>query len=167
MKKYYLMLLSVVFIACAGGKKTAENTQNTTQKSTQTAPKTESAKKIETSDLPTGKWKLTSVVEGGNSVAIPNSSWNMNIEFSGTDRVAIQTPCNNGGCALQLSGISFKIHGCSLTEMFCAENARNEWQTKFVEYLQSVSSYSLTKTGSGNTLQLSGINITLHFTPTE
>lgn len=164
--KVLFMALSVMVIGCNSSGKTKAKKVTQTEKANpkSTAPEENES---QTSDLPTGKWKLSAISDKGGSVAIPNNTWNMNLEILGTNRVALQTPCNNGGCSLKLSGIQFVISECALTEMYCAELERNEWQTKYLSYLQRISSYELHNQAGTLLLVLRGLEVELKFMPTE
>lgn len=156
-------LLLLQLCSCKSQKPAVQN-KAVEQKSEIEKDVTGIPKKADDTSLPTGKWKLAAITEKGGNVAIPNSSWNMSIEIVSPTRLAVQTPCNNGGCAIELTGITFRLSDCSLTEMYCAEAQRNEWQSRFIGYLQQMSSYNMSSSGSRAILELKSIDISLRFT---
>lgn len=102
-----------------------------------------------------GKWQIALISEGENKFDIPYEDWAMQLSFiEEQEDVSVKTPCNSGGCGYNVDGnkISF-MNNCFMTEMYCSEEERNEWERKLVEILQTITDVNYP---SGSDLLLKG-----------
>ncbi|MCB0482298.1 MAG: META domain-containing protein [Flavobacteriales bacterium] len=108
-----------------------------------------------------GTWELSAWVQAGVLAKIPYQAWGVQLTFDALqNNVAIKGPCNNGGCAYSIEASSIEIsENCFFTEMYCMEQDRSEWESKLVQDLSQMTSFSQ----GDNEMTLNGANSKMNF----
>ena len=84
-----------------------------------------------------GKWAIVSISEKGKTKELPYEEWKMHLVFSEEgNQVGIKSACNSGSCSYLVTNDDIKIETeCGFTEMYCAEEIKNEWERKLLQVL--------------------------------
>lgn len=85
-----------------------------------------------------GTWQITTISENDEVVELPYDDWNMQLSFAEEgNQVSIKSPCNSGFCSYLVTNSDIAIETeCGFTEMYCAEEIKNQWEQKLLKVLQ-------------------------------